>query len=83
MQFNGNLLLYPYEISNRDILTVLNREGNVLSGEYQIINENGATVRKGKLTGEGVSELKLCIVGFKRGTYTLKMGNTFVQFKVE
>ena len=81
MDNKQQVILSPYQVELNAILTVRSANDPFNDMDYIITDETGRLIRKGAIA-KGISEFKLCIVGFKTGVYRLTIGQVIENFTV-
>ena len=75
------VILSPNHVELNAILTVRSASDPFNEMDYIITDETGRLIRKGAIA-KGISEFKLCIVGFKTGVYRMEIGQVIEKFTV-
>ena len=81
MDNKQQVILSPNYVELNTILTVRSASDPFNDNDYIITDETGRLIRKGAIA-KGISEFKLCIVGFKTGVYRLTIGQVIEKFTV-
>lgn len=81
MNLRQQVILSPYQVELNSILTVRSVQKPFDQIQYIITDESGRLIRKGAIS-QGTIEFKLCIVGFKTGTYCISIGHSSEKFSV-
>ena len=81
MNSKPQVILSPNQVELNAILTVRSANNPFNEIDYIITDETGRLIRKGAIA-KGLSEFKLCIVGFKTGDYRLTIGQAMEKFTV-
>jgi hypothetical protein len=81
MNCKPQVILSPSQVELNEILTIRSANDPFNEKDYIITDESGRLMRKGAIAN-GISEFKLCIVGFKTGVYRFTMGQVIEKFTV-
>ena len=81
MNHKQEVILSPNQVELNAILTVRSASDPFYEINYVITDESGRLIRKGAIAN-GISEFKLCIVGFKTGVYRMAIGQVTEKFTV-
>jgi hypothetical protein len=81
MNNTAQVIVSPRQVELNEILTIRSANDPFDANGYVITDETGRLMRKGSIV-QGISEFKLCIVGFKTGVYRLAIGHNIEKFTV-
>lgn len=81
MSSKPEVILQPRHVELNSILTVKSSTTSFNAFDYVITDNTGRLIRKGAIAN-GSNEFRLCIVGFKTGTYNLAIGQVTENFTV-
>jgi hypothetical protein len=81
MASDRQLILFPMQLHQNDILTIQAVKGHFDESAYSITNEAGRIIRKGAVSSN-LAEFKLRLVGLQAGVYRFVMGQQQEKFVV-